>query len=252
MNAPSTHHTFYVSQSGSYKGGYVTYGWIEAPGDRWGELMTHWAEFRRDLYRRHHIPADADLRSALRYSPESGDKSSAISRKRHALADAMKALTANPEVTVGSVWTTAHTPAEFAIERPALYAGLVEMLDSRLAVNGHTGMVFVDGDATDPQFYRAHRRLGFQRNLIEDPIFVAERRTMGGEMSDLVAWTAYQYLTRMNEPDFYWDLYADLRPIDVHGEPLPLDTEGYERTRRTADAGRVRTNTITGAASTTR
>lgn len=222
-----THHTIYVSQSGSPDGGFVTYGWVEAPAEAWGAFMEPWANFRRDLHRTRGIPASDPLRPVLRYDPETAESPRARFTRRNVLDRAMTALTSNPHLRVGSIWTSAHTPADFTTEKAALYDGLVDLLDTRLRENADTGIVFVDGDATDPAYYRAHRRRGFHRSLIEDPIFTAARRTMGGEMADLVAWTAYQFLVRLHDPDFYWDLYAPLRSADMHGEPLGIDTERY-------------------------
>lgn len=224
-----THHTIYVSQSGSPDGRFVTFGWVEAPATSWGDLMEPWANFRRELHRTRGIPASDPLRHALRYDPAVAESVRARFTRRSVLDHAMHTLTANPHIRVGSVWASAPTPGDFTIEKAALYSGLVELLNTRLSENADTGIVFVDGDATDPTYYRAHRRLGFHRSLIEDPIFTVARRTMGGEMADLVAWTAFQFLVRLHDPDFYWDLYAPLRTADVNGgEPWGIDTDRYK------------------------
>ena len=49
----------------------------------------------------------------------------------------------------------------------------------------------------------------------------------GTQMANIIAWAAHQHLTHHDQPNFCWDLYQDLRHIDIYGEPLAIDTETH-------------------------
>lgn len=91
----------------------------------------------------------------------------------------------------------------------ATYASLIENLETELEACDALGMVFMDGDGSDPAYRTAHRALKLdRRRVIEDAIQLDSRHSQLEQMADLVAWTAYSAVDRHNGNEFAWDWYA--------------------------------------------
>ena len=69
------------------------------------------------------------------------------------------------------------------------------MWDQQLRHQDDYGIVGMDGDGTDPIYYKAHRALDdlFNRRVIEDPMFHSSQRSQWTQMADVIAWSGFTH-----------------------------------------------------------
>jgi hypothetical protein len=120
----------------------------------------------------------------------------AWNRHKHLRGEVMQlALTriaATTDLYIGTVYraTTAKRHA-YAQHRADVYRRLVTHIDSRMAAHNEHGIVFTDGNGTDPSYAAAHRSLALaDRRVVVDPSFQSSRRSQWLQMADLVAFSS--------------------------------------------------------------
>lgn len=221
---------FYIDDSGSVDTGLIVYAWIELTADEWRAGLRTWLDLRKDLYRNHSVPPSEELhatkfvngRDRISLDPAVNRSKS---RLRQIMTEALQVIRIAPELRLGIVYRkTKASGAAYAKERNDVYQELLAHLDTRLTAANEFGLVFMDGDGTDPHYQRAHRRLKLEhRRIIEDPLFQGAHQSQWIQMADLVAWTTYQSLLLHPGKRFAWDWYAIyLQPSDVNGGPLSV------------------------------
>jgi hypothetical protein len=227
---PDRFRLFYVDDSGSASSGIVVYSWLECDATSWRTGWQSWLDLRHSLQTRYGVPVDYQLHAST-FAAGRGDPSTDPdwNRRKHlrriVMRTALAHIAATPGVSVGTVYrrTSARRRA-YADHRADVYQLLVAHLNTRLAQNYEHGLVFGDGDGSDPTYAAAHRALtGERRRVVEDPQFPGARRNIWLQCADFVAWTAYQHLHRAQNRQFAWHWYdAYLGAADVHGGPLAL------------------------------
>ncbi|MDQ3576966.1 MAG: DUF3800 domain-containing protein, partial [Actinomycetota bacterium] len=206
------------------------YSWIECTFANWHSGLRAWLDLRKSLYAEYQIPPSAELHAtkfiAGRGNPSQNPGVNMSKRARQDVAEmALTVIGTCPELQVGTVYRqTLARRKSYAVERDAVYAELVDHLDTRLSLAREHGMVVMDGNGTATGYYGAHRGLKLSsRSLVEDPMFVPAHRSAWVQMADLVAWTAYQGLQRHPGKGFAWRWYDQyLRCCDVNTDPLAV------------------------------
>jgi Protein of unknown function (DUF3800) len=232
MNAttPGQFRLFYVDDSGSSDSGLVVYGFLECPARAWRGSLQRLLDLRADLHLRHGISPDYQLHAAS-FATGHGNPSPlpGWNRQPHlrsaVVEQILTHLAADPDLRIGAIYraTTARRHA-YQQHRVDVYRRLVAHLDQRLHTDGEHGLVFTDGNGSDPSYAAAHRAITHQqRHLVEDPIFQRSARSHWLQMADLVAWTAFQHLRRNPNRRYAWAWYTDhLQPRDLHNGPLAM------------------------------
>jgi|SRR5581483_5618874 hypothetical protein len=219
---------FYIDDSGANTTGYITYSWIEVTPAGWNTGLKAWLNLRKALYATYKIPPSTELHTTKliggRMNPSTDPAVNASKAlRRNVTQDALRVIGATPELRIGTVYRQTQARGRaYSAERDAVYVKLVDHLDTRLGLAGEHGMIFMDGDGTDPGYLAAHRDLKItSRRIIEDPIFQASHHSQWMQMADVVAWSTYQSLLRHPGKRFAWHWYAQhLQAIDINGGPL--------------------------------
>lgn len=136
---------FYIDDSGAEETGWAVYAWIECTFPNWALGLRAWLDLRKDLYAQHQIPPSAELHATQfingRGNPSQNPGVNMSKRVRQRVAEqALATICECAELHIGAVYR--QTPArkkEYAVERNATYAGLVDHLDARLGAAGRTG-----------------------------------------------------------------------------------------------------------------
>lgn len=221
---------FYIDDSGSVDTGYVVYSWIETAPVDWRIGLRHWLDLRKELYVKYKIPPSNELH-ATKIANGRGRPSidPAVNNSkplgRQIMQDALTAIQGSGILRVGTVYRqTSARGRAYQQERQAVYADLVAHIDNKLTSAGELGMIFMDGDGSDPNYHQAHRDLKLAtRSIIEDPLFQASHTSQWMQMADLAAWTAYQGLLRHPGKKLFWDWYSTyLAGCDVNGGPIAI------------------------------
>ena len=220
---------YYVDDSGAGETGYAVFSWITCDTTAWTSGLAVWHDFRRRLFSECGIPPEYELHAGVfitgRGRPSEIAAWNLHKSNRAAVAElALQTIGACPALSVGTVYRRFDKPSQFGVARSGLYRRLIEHLDRRLAADDHLGLVFVDGDGTDPAYTAAHRALGLRtRHIVEDPVFRISHRSQWIQMADLVAYVAYQSLLRAPSRRFLWPWYDRyLCSDDAAGGPIEL------------------------------
>jgi hypothetical protein len=134
-------------------------------------------------------------------------------------------LADTPGIALGTVYRRTDSKRDqYARHRNDVYQRFVIQLNARLADHHEHGMIFTDGDGSDPSYRDAHRALAAQhRRVLEDPQFPRSTENSWLQLADFVAWTALQHLHRAPNRRVAWHWYNTyLAPRDVHGGPIAL------------------------------
>lgn len=193
---------------------WVAAGWLEITTDRWPEVARYWGGVREHMADRYELPMNVPVLQALPVGR--GRRVMRRVRRRQSLAYAVRAVGAAEGVGVGSVYAPVGADDEPHLIRRGLLWALLDWMDHGLTADGEHALVLLDTDSELPQHH-------VWESFVEAPI--RARGTRAGEMAELVAWTAVQYRRLGADPDFCWDVYRDLRAVDVHGEPVALDID---------------------------
>lgn len=221
---------YYIDDSGAQDTGFIVYSWIEVSPSCWSPGLRHWLNLRKELYSNYQVGADEELHATVIYGgrkmPSTSVLVNASKKARRALLErAVEEIGANADIRIGTVYrqTSARGKA-YAAERAQVYDALIAHLDSRLLAANQYGVIHMDGDGTDPIYFRAHRAQKLAtRRILEDPMFQASHVSQWVQMADLVAWTTYQSLLKYpgkELPASWYDTY--LRGHDVNGGPVAV------------------------------
>ncbi len=225
VNAPLN--MLYVDDSGSEKTGIAVFGWIESTPHEWKDGLSSWLDFRKLLYKNYRIPPATELHATElnggRGQPSTDPAVNASKvLQREALHAAITATTQLPNLRLGTVYRdTGLRGKKFELERTALYAKLIQSLESRFARCDQYAVIFMDDDGTDPSYRRAHRNLDLNtRRVLEDPLFQQSHQSQWVQIADIVAWTTFQSLKRCTTNGQLYNQH--LRAFDINGGPQAL------------------------------
>jgi Protein of unknown function (DUF3800) len=219
---------FFIDDSGAEDTGWIVYSWVECAIGDWAAGLRGRLDLRKDIFARFAIPPAYELHS----SPFAGGKGNPStnqawnrnkSNRRPVMTLALDQIGSAPEIRVGTVYRqTSQRRKAYAAERADVYEKLVGHLDTRLGAAREHGLLFMDGDGTDPSYARAHRGLKLaSRNIIEDPLFQGSHQNQWIQMADIAAWSAYQYLRQGDNRRFAWNWYpSHLMASDANGGPI--------------------------------
>ena len=209
--APTSPSVIYIGQHGTSASGFATIAWLEATPDDWPHVTRGWDETRAHVTHRHRIPVDTEILRSV--EPES---STANHRRQRALSNALHTIS-NQNIRIGSVYTRT-TPDNHRTEQDALHTALLQQINTRLKDDGKFGILFTTTELPSAPKFGLHR-------ILETA--TPPHTSAGTQMANIIAWAAHQHLTHHDQPNFCWDLYQDLRHIDIYGEPLAIDTETH-------------------------
>jgi hypothetical protein len=217
---------YYIDDSRSVASGLASFTWLQMHPDVWQAARRTWMAFRQDLAARHGIAVSARLHATRLARGRVGHLSPQGRRAQRpgleVIRQALHVIAGIDGLAIGTVYRQAG-PARHPDAKRDLYQCLVLALDADLRRNGLHGMVFMDGNGSDPSYAKAHRALPPDRCLIEEPVFRHANADQWVQMADLVAWTAFQNLNRSNNLDGVGTWYAQiLTAIDIHGGPIQL------------------------------
>jgi hypothetical protein len=227
---PQRFRLFYVDDSGSPASGIVVYSWLECDAATWRNGWQSWADLREKLHIEHAIPPHYQLH-ATHFAGAHGNPSTRPGWNRHkhlrnqVMRTVLAHLAATPGIALGTVYRRTDAKRDqYARHRNDVYQRFVLQLNDRLAGHHEHGMIFTDGDGSDPSYRDAHRALAAQhRRVLEDPQFPRSPENSWLQLADLVAWTAFQHLHRAPNRRVAWHWYdAYLASRDVHGGPIAL------------------------------
>lgn len=217
----------YMDDSGSHTSGLVSFTWLQIDPAHWGEAEQAWLAFRQDLYHRHRIPASRRLHATDlaggRRNPSQEVTWDAIAHGATVIGEALEVVGEMSGLAVGTVFARVGHEG-FHAAKSALYQRLTVQLDADLRRRGQHGLVFMDGDGSDPIYTSAHRALPAGRRLIEAPVFRLAEHDQWVQMADIAAWSAFQSLRRRKHHGRkLWTWYRQrLGHLDLFGGPLEL------------------------------
>ena len=216
---PALERLIYVDDSGHPQTGLVVYGWIEFVPDRWTSVLRTWLDMRKRLWRESGIPVTQELhttdyvngrgRISSRFPDRHGHNGIEHWKDfgREIATECLETLRSAEGLTVGAVFRQGD-PKALARTRHDTYSAFIDRFESELGIANAIGMVFMDGDGSDPTYRTAHRALKLdQRRVIEDAIYLDSKHTQLEQMADLVAWSAYASLDHHAGNEFAWDWY---------------------------------------------
>lgn len=215
---------YYVDDSGDNKAGIAVYSWIEVDPARAAEAMTVWLYFRQQLFERHQIDPDAEIHAVKFLTghgrPSSEEKVNKSKPLRHEIfLDALKTISELPGVSVGAVYRkSSHKPSRFADIMRDTFCKLVLGIDRKLFLAGLQGMMIIDGDGDTScrGYFRMFRSLNLSgRQLTVEPFFQPSDQSHWIQIADIVAYTAFQSVSRRPGKEFCWTWYEDY--IDPDG-----------------------------------
>ncbi|WP_214514911.1 hypothetical protein [Rhodococcus sp. WY5] len=199
----------YLGESGTIESGLATITWMETTPDDWANVTRVWDETRVHVTHRHRIPVDTELLRSTELETQIVKH-----RRQRALSNALHTIS-NQSIRIGSVYTRT-TPNSHRTERETLHTALLQQINARLEGDGEFGILFTTTELPPSP------KLGLHRIL---ETATPPSTSAGAQMANIIAWAAHQHLTHHDQPNFCWDLYQDLRHLDIYGEPLTLDTE---------------------------
>ncbi|KNY04783.1 DUF3800 domain-containing protein [Microbacterium sp. GCS4] len=219
---PALERMIYVDDSGRPQSGLVVFGWVEFSPDHWSIVLRTWLESRKRLWRTLGVPVSQELhttdyvngrgRISSRF-PSSHRREGVELWKdlgREVAGDCLEAIRSSEGLRVGSVFRQG-APEDLADTRSSVYAELVARFEVELDAQDALGIIFMDGDGSDPTYRRAHRELRLDhRRVLEDAIHIDSRKSQFAQMADLVAWSAYASIERHPGNEFAWRWYESV------------------------------------------
>lgn len=176
------------------------------PVEKWSETLREWLTFRGKVYEGFKVPADVELHAAeviqagkniLAPGEEYGINSDAGRRKK-LLNLAMAKISKLPHVRVVSHQDSHITPQH-------CYDRLLKKLEELLAAEDSLAILIVDGEDSDREHKKAHRRLKLDtRRIIEDPWKQDSKHSQLVQMADLAAYTLFQGHELNQKRQFMW------------------------------------------------
>lgn len=180
------------------------------PADKWSPTLREWLEFRRGIYENMHVPADIELHAAEVVQPgknilapneEFGINTDGARRKK--LLDlAVRKIGLLEHVKIVSFQDSHITP-------PQCYERFLKCLEDLLAAENSWAILVVDGEDSDQEHKKAHRRLKLdQRRILEDPWKQDSKHSQLVQMADLAAYTLFQGHQLNKKREFMWPWMA--------------------------------------------
>lgn len=225
----------YIDDSGHPHTGLVVYGWIEFPPFKWPDVLRSWLLIRKALWREYGIPITKELH-ATDYVNGRGRISKQIPSRyvergqelwkdlgRDVALRCLDALRCAQGARVGAVWRWGD-PKDLGRTRSEAYESLVCRFEKELKENDELGIIFMDGDGSDPTYRQSHRKLKLsERRVLEDAIHIDSKRSQLVQMADLIAWSAAAHIDRYPKNEFAWNWYSQyLSERDPAREPLEI------------------------------
>lgn len=217
---PALERLIYVDDSGHPQSGLVVYGWVEFAPDRWSSVLRTWLDMRKRLWRDMGVPVVQELHTTEYVNGRGRISQRFPDHHRHqgvehwkdfgrqVAAECLETLRSCEGLAIGAVFRRG-LPQDLGATRRETYIALINRIEAELAASDALGMVFMDGDGSDPSYRKAHRTLKLdQRRVIEDAIHLDSRHSQLEQMADLAAWTAYASLDRHQGNTFAWDWYS--------------------------------------------
>jgi len=224
---------FYIDDSGAPATRTSVFGWVELDVDAWYPTLQRWLDWRRDLHRTIGIPAYYEFHGtkfvAGRGRPTGTPWDTRKAERTAVVTSAFTQMSSIPDLSFGAVYACATTTKDHRQLKARCYLELVRLLDDRLARDGESGIVVMDGDGTDLTYQAAHRELRHpSRRLMEDPFFRPGHTSQWVQMADLVAYAAYMHLARLPTKEVTWSWYSDYLSKAVTGA-VPLRLTAAEK-----------------------
>jgi hypothetical protein len=227
----------YVDDSGDDQAGWIVFAWHEFDQADWHAVLEHRLTWRKRLYRNQEfqIPASqhlhtADflgLRNSLEVAANPDLNLDAGTRRRKqvqasrvkVVEQALHTLRSDSALTFGYVARRLKEGDDPGHHKGDLYKEFVLAMDAELARNGDRGLIIMDGVGDDGRYTRAHRELRLAtRALVEDPLFQRQHTSQMVQMSDLIAYAAYQHEYRADGKKFAWDWWTNF--LEPKSSPL--------------------------------
>ncbi|WP_461164936.1 DUF3800 domain-containing protein [Arthrobacter sp. R4-81] len=191
------------------------------PAERWSETLREWLTFRANVYKVFEVPADVELHAAevvqagkniLAPGVKYGVNTDAGRRKK-LLNHAVLKIGQLEHVRIVSYQDTLITPAQ-------CYERLLKRLETLLAAEDSCAIVIVDGEDSDTEHKKAHRRLKLDdRRVLEDPWKQDSKHSQLVQMADLAAYTLFQGHELFQPRAFMWpwmQKFLHQREWDAH------------------------------------
>lgn len=232
----------YADDSGYLDKGWIVFGWLELSASDWDRVLAHWLAFRKKLVADYSVPVVQEIhtthvvygrsKDSISTNPperiRAGNREWKAALGREVLVRCLQAIRDCPDIEVGvAYFRTNKRGREISEDRELAYTRLVAMWDQQLRHQDDYGIVGMDGDGTDPIYYKAHRALDdlFNRRVIEDPMFHSSQRSQWTQMADVIAWSGFTHLWKHDSNEFAWNWYDDyLRPKNPMSDPIDLST----------------------------
>ncbi|RJQ83431.1 DUF3800 domain-containing protein [Pseudonocardiaceae bacterium YIM PH 21723] len=221
---------FYIDDSGAPQSKLIVYGWIELQASGWNAALQHVLDWRHALHAATGMPTNYELHATTfangRGRPTGTDWDRHKAHRSAVMVDAFHTVSTLPTAAVGAVFHHVSPGRHYHAAKAELYTGLVATLDARLTAEGEIGMIIMDGDGTNPSYRQAHRELTLAtRSMIEDPVFQVSHMSQLIQLSDLVAYAAYQHILQAPTKRAMWNWYPDhLGEVSIIGRtPQPMD-----------------------------
>lgn len=232
---PTLSRLLYVDDSGHPANGHVVFGWVEFAPDHWASVLQTWLATRKRLWREYAIPVTRELHATEYVNGRGRISTSVPARHLHAGVEhwkdlgrdvaeqCLESIRCTEGIVTGAVWRQG-APADIATTRREAYRALIARTESELQHTDSLGLVFMDGDGSDPTYRATHRELTLsERRVIEDAVHLDSRTSQLIQMADLVAWTANAHVDRHPGNEFAQNWYTDyLAERDPHRAPQPI------------------------------
>lgn len=182
----------------------------------WHRVLIEWLGWRRWMWKHYGLPTDFELhaqefisgRGEISYRDSGGMVqspriNSVLGLRKEAYRRSLAQINRQEGVSVLAAAWQGRTIAE-------TYTWFIAELDELLADLGEEAIIVVDG-LDDSSYRPAHRQLDIKtRRVIEDPLMQSSRHSQLIQMTDLVAYAAFQHLVADPEKRFMWDWYPTL------------------------------------------
>ena len=207
----------YVDDSGAEQTGFVTFSWLSVTTHQWVGALSDILDWRSELVTLYQIPKKYEIHSTNfvngRGRPSMDESWNRRKSLRWGVYDEAFTRFAEWEwLSHGTVYskTTARRTG-YELEKQRVYGCLVESLDEWLRSRGEYGILIMDGNGTDSGYTAAHRKLDIEsRALLEDPSFQSASGNQWVQLADMLAYSAYEAVVRLEEKRFAWDWYSRL------------------------------------------
>ena len=185
----------YIDDSGSENHDVLSALCIPAP--MWADYLEQWRDFRRWMERSHGIPLaeefhSIDVGAVSKNRLVGGVKLNYEGRSKIASA-ALKSLASMSSVRILTTYRDAQ-------RGPDLYEDLLDLLTTFCLHHKSWAVIWFDG--TDESLLKTrravHRKLGYDRRVIEDPHALDSRHSSLIQMADIAAYVSYQRILQID------------------------------------------------------